>query len=62
VAATDVESGARTSTTISLSSGLSEQDIQRSIENNRATQLASQSDEDEPTATAEPTQIRPQIR
>jgi molecular chaperone DnaK len=62
VAATDVESGARTSTTISLSSGLSEADIQKSIENNRATQLASQGDEDEPTVAAEPTQIRPQIR
>src|SRR5262249_26264999 len=40
VSATDTESGQRTSTTISLSSGLSEGDIQRSIEANRGIQLA----------------------
>src|SRR5438477_582534 len=40
VSATDVESGQRTSTTISLSSGLSEGDIQKSIEANKSTQLA----------------------
>ncbi|MBX5482572.1 MAG: molecular chaperone DnaK, partial [Myxococcaceae bacterium] len=40
VSAQDVESGQRTTTTISLSSGLSEADIQRSIEANRQTQLA----------------------
>ncbi len=40
VSAADLETGQKTSTTISLSSGLSEQDIQKSIEANRATQLA----------------------
>src|SRR5690349_9236109 len=39
VSATDVESGQRTSTTISLSSGLSESDIQKSIDANAKTQL-----------------------
>jgi molecular chaperone DnaK len=40
VSAADVETGQRTSTTISLSSGLSESDIQRSIQLNRQTRLA----------------------
>jgi molecular chaperone DnaK len=40
VSATDTESGQRTSTTISLSSGLSEGDIQKSIEANQQVQLA----------------------
>ena len=40
VSATDVETGQRTATTISLSSGLTEDDIQTSMEKNRATQLA----------------------
>ena len=39
VSAADVETGQKTSTTISLSSGLSEADIQRSIAENQATQL-----------------------
>src|SRR5215468_2072712 len=40
VSATDQETGQKTSTTISLSSGLSEADIQRSIQQNRQTRLA----------------------
>jgi molecular chaperone DnaK len=40
VSATDQETGQRTSTTISLSSGLSEADIQKSIEANRNVHLA----------------------
>jgi molecular chaperone DnaK len=40
VSATDVETGQRTSTTIRLSSGLSEQDIQASIAANQSTRLA----------------------
>jgi molecular chaperone DnaK len=40
VSAADVETGQKTSTTISLSSGLSEADIQKSIEANRQVQLA----------------------
>jgi molecular chaperone DnaK len=40
VSAADVETGQKTSTTISLSSGLSEKDIQRSIQLNRQTRLA----------------------
>ncbi|HSP17941.1 MAG TPA: Hsp70 family protein, partial [Myxococcaceae bacterium] len=40
VSAADVETGQKTSTTISLSSGLSEADIQRSIQQNRQTRLA----------------------
>ncbi|MCI0571863.1 MAG: Hsp70 family protein, partial [Myxococcaceae bacterium] len=40
VSATDTETGQKTSTTITLSSGLSEADIQRSIEANRRTRLA----------------------
>jgi molecular chaperone DnaK len=40
VSATDQETGQKTSTTISLSSGLSENDIQRSIESNATTKLA----------------------
>ncbi|MBI5548729.1 MAG: hypothetical protein HY901_33015, partial [Deltaproteobacteria bacterium] len=43
VSATDLETGQRTSTTISLSSGLSEQDIQASIEANRGTKLSRES-------------------
>ncbi len=39
VSAADVDTGQKTSTTISLSSGLSEADIQRSIADNQATQL-----------------------
>ena len=42
VAATDQETGQRTSTTISLSSGLSEADIQKSREANASTRLAHQ--------------------
>jgi molecular chaperone DnaK len=41
VQATDQETGEKTSTTISLSSGLSETDIQNSMQSNRDTQLAS---------------------
>jgi hypothetical protein len=40
VSAADLETGQKTSTTISLSSGLSEADIQRSIQLNRQTRLA----------------------
>src|SRR6516165_7523154 len=40
VSASDTETGQKTSTTISLSSGLSEADIQRSILQNRQTRLA----------------------
>jgi molecular chaperone DnaK len=40
VSAADMETGQKTSTTISLSSGLSEADIQRSILQNRKTRLA----------------------
>ena len=40
VSASDVETGQKTSTTITLNSGLSEQDIQKSIESNRQVQLA----------------------
>jgi molecular chaperone DnaK len=40
VSAADMETGKKTSTTISLSSGLSETDIQRSIQTNRQTRLA----------------------
>jgi len=39
VSAADLDTGQKTSTTISLSSGLSEADIQRSIADNQATQL-----------------------
>jgi molecular chaperone DnaK len=44
VSAADVETGQKTSTAISLSSGLSEADIQKSIEANKGMQLAKQSD------------------
>jgi len=44
VSATDLATGKKTSTTISLSSGLSEADIQRSIQSNQATQLAGHAD------------------
>jgi molecular chaperone DnaK len=40
VSATDLETGQRTSTTITLSSGLTESDIQASMEANRGTRLA----------------------
>jgi molecular chaperone DnaK len=40
VAATDLETGQKTSTTISLSSGLSEQDIQRAMDDNAGIELA----------------------
>ncbi len=44
VSATDQETGQRTSTTISLSSGLTESDIQKSMADNAATQLAKNRD------------------
>jgi molecular chaperone DnaK len=44
VAATDQETGQRTSTTISLSSGLSENDIQKSMKENKGMQLANHRD------------------
>jgi molecular chaperone DnaK len=44
VSAADLETGQKTSTTISLSSGLSEADIQKSIEANKAVHLAGHSD------------------
>jgi molecular chaperone DnaK len=44
VSATDQETGQRTSTTISLSSGLSESDIQRSMQDNENVKLAGHSD------------------
>jgi len=44
VVATDQDTGQRTSTTISLSSGLSEDDIQRSMQANQGMQLAKASD------------------
>ncbi len=44
VHAADKETGLRTSTTISLSSGLSENDIQKSMQSNRKTQLANHKD------------------
>jgi molecular chaperone DnaK len=40
VSATDVETGQKTSTTISLSSGLSEADIARAIDHNAEMELA----------------------
>ena len=40
VAATDLETGQKTSTTISLSSGLSEQDIAKAIDHNAELELA----------------------
>ena len=40
VSATDQETGQKTSTTLTMSSGMSEADIQRSIEANKQTQLA----------------------
>jgi len=43
VSATDLETGQKTSTTITLSSGLSEADIQKSIEANKAIQLSNRS-------------------
>ena len=44
VQAADQETGQKTSTTISLSSGLSETDIQKSMQSNRSTKLANQRD------------------
>jgi molecular chaperone DnaK len=44
VSATDQETGQRTSTTISLSSGLSETDIQKSMEDNEGVRLANHRD------------------
>ena len=44
VSATDQETGQRTSTTISLSSGLSENDIQRSMRDNASVKLANHRD------------------
>jgi len=44
VSAADVETGQRTSTTITLSSGLSEADIQKSIEATKGVQLANHND------------------
>jgi len=46
VSATDLETGQKTSTTITLSSGLSEDDIQKSIEANKAIQLSGRAEED----------------
>jgi molecular chaperone DnaK len=40
VSATDLETGQRTSTTINLSSGLSEKDLQKAIDDNAAVELA----------------------
>jgi molecular chaperone DnaK len=40
VAATDLETGQKTSTTINLSSGLSQQDLQKAIDDNAAVELA----------------------
>ena len=45
VSATDLETGQKTSTTITLSSGLSEDDIQKSIEANKAIQLSGRAEE-----------------
>jgi molecular chaperone DnaK len=50
VSATDQETGQRTSTTISLSSGLSESDIQRSMAANAGVTLAHHSSRDLPAA------------
>jgi molecular chaperone DnaK len=50
VAATDTETGQQTSTTITLSSGLSEADLQASIDANRNTHLAGHEDQDLPAA------------
>src|SRR3954469_899456 len=47
VSAADLETGQRTTTTINLSSGLSEQDIQRSVEATRQIQLADHDDNPE---------------
>jgi len=47
VTAADLETGQRTTTTISLSSGLSEADIQRSVEATRQIQLADSDDSPE---------------
>ncbi len=40
VSATDLETGQKTSTTINLSSGLSEQDLQKAMDDNAAVELA----------------------
>jgi molecular chaperone DnaK len=40
VSATDLETGQKTSTTINLSSGLSEQDLQKAVDDNAAVELA----------------------
>jgi molecular chaperone DnaK len=40
VSATDLETGQKTSTTISLSSGLSEQDLRKAIDDNAGMELA----------------------
>jgi molecular chaperone DnaK len=50
VSATDQETGQRTSTTISLSSGLSESDIERSMAANAGVTLANHSSRDLPAA------------
>ena len=50
VAATDVETGQRASTTISLSSGLSDDDIRASQDFNKNTRLAGHKDQDLPAA------------
>jgi molecular chaperone DnaK len=40
VSATDLETGQRTSSTISLSSGLSEQDLKKAVDDNAGMELA----------------------
>ena len=52
VSAADVETGQKTSTTISLNSGLSENDIQKSIEANKKMQLAGHGDNQDLPAAA----------
>jgi len=52
VSATDVETGQRTSTQITLSSGLSEEDIEASRKANQATRLAGHSDDEDMPAAA----------
>ncbi|NVJ26469.1 MULTISPECIES: molecular chaperone DnaK [Myxococcus] len=48
VSACDTETGQKTSTTITLSSGMSEDDIQKSIQSNRSTRLAGHTNNDLP--------------
>ncbi|WNG38425.1 molecular chaperone DnaK [Archangium minus] len=52
VSATDQETGQKTSTTLTMSSGMTEADIQRSIQSNKQTQLAGHDGGDLPAVAA----------